>query len=129
MRECPHRSPGSDGLPVEFYKTFKDLLSPILLEVYSEVGREGEMSPTMARGMIIMIYKRQGDPALLKHFRPLSMLNCDYKVLTRIFSNRLKQVLAGIIAPTQTYSIPGRDIADTVCSIRDVVEHLSESES
>lgn len=56
--------------------------------------------------------------------RPISLLNVDYKILTKILANRVKRVIGGIVKPTQSYSIPGRDIADTTGTIGDVIEYM-----
>lgn len=120
------KSPGSDGLPGEFYKAFKSILIPVLLEVFMEIEDKGGLSPSMSRGVLTLIYKKKGDPADLRNFRPLSLLNSDYKLLTRILANRMKDVLPSIIAPTQAYGVPGRDIAETVCAIRDVVGYMAD---
>lgn len=93
-----NKSLGSDGFPIEFYRAFKEMLGPILVKVYKEIQEDGLLSPTMRRSIITLIYKKQGDPALLKNYRPLSLLNCDYKILTRVFANRLKGVMPTIIS-------------------------------
>ena len=47
---------------------------------------------------------------LLKYWRPISLLCTDYKILTKILANRLKQVLPDIISQEQNCSIPDRTI-------------------
>lgn len=59
---------------------------------------------------------------MLKNWRPISLLNVDYKIIARIMSNRLKNVLPNIISDSQTCCIIGKDIADTLVSIRDIIE-------
>ena len=81
----------------------------------------GEMPLSMSIGLVTMIYKK-GSRDRLQNYRPLSMLNSDYKVLARVLANRVKQVIGKVVGSTQAYSIPGRDIADTISSIRDIIE-------
>ncbi len=54
------------------------------------------------------------------------MLNTDYKILAKIFANRLKRVVLNIINTNQAYGVIGRDIADTVTNIRDVMWYIKE---
>lgn len=78
----------------------------------------------MGLGVITILYKNTGNPFKLENYRPLSLLNSDYKILTKILANRIKRVIGNIISPNQAYSIPGRDITDTICTIRDVVRSM-----
>jgi len=74
----------------------------------------------MRLGHITLVHKK-GDKRNLKNYRPISLLNVDYKILARIMSNRLNSVIGKIVSPSQTSCIIGRDISDTVASIRDVI--------
>ena len=73
------KSPGSDGLPPEFYKTFEHLLVDDLLEVYGDIFSSERMSPTQRLGLIALLYKK-GDRTNFKNWRPISLLHKDYKI-------------------------------------------------
>ncbi len=122
----PNKSPGSDGLTHEFYKTFIEVLTPILWELYKSMEERGEVPESMSLGVISILYKNKGSRLKLENYRPLSLLNTDYKILTKVFANRIKEIVGSIISPSQAYSIPGRDITDTVCTIRDVVDSMGK---
>lgn len=122
----PNKSPGSDGLTSEFYKTFANILAPILLKVYTWLEEKKEVPESIVTGIITVLYKNKGSQLKLENFRPLTLLNTDYKILTIFFSNRIKTVLGTIISPTQAYSVPGREITDTICTIRDVVDRMKD---
>ena len=119
-----NKSPGSDGLTVEFYRTFLPQLKDILYKLYLEIENREEMSHSMKIGVITLIYKKRGDKRSLKNWRPISLLNVDYKIIARIMSNRLKHVhvLPNIVSENQTCCIVGRDIVDTLASIRDIID-------
>ena len=117
------KSPGSDGIGIEWYKVYKHDVSPILVEVFREMERTGVVQDRMVEGVITILYKK-GSKLDLENYRPISLLNVDYKILTRILANRMKRVIGEVVQPTQCYSIPGRDIADTIGTIRDVIEHM-----
>jgi len=123
-----NKSPGLDGLTHEFYKTFIEILTPLLLKVYKHMEERSEMLKSMGLGMITIFYKNKGSPMKLENYRPLSLLNSDYKILTQVIGNRMKQVVGSIVSPSQAYSIKGRDIVDTiqVCTIRDVVDSMGK---
>lgn len=121
-----NKSPGIDGLTVEFYVKFWKLLGPLLTEVVSEIQETKTLTKTMKLGIISLIYKKKGDRKLLKNWRPITLLNVDYKIISKTLASRLKTVLGSIISPEQTCSVPGRDISDNVASVRDIIDYCEE---
>ncbi|KAJ8335372.1 hypothetical protein SKAU_G00387140 [Synaphobranchus kaupii] len=94
------RSPWHDGLPKEFYWAFWDLLGPDLLE--------------------------GGDCAELKNWRPLTLLTADYKVLAKVATLRLKQVMSGLVSEDQTCGVPGRSCSWNLGLIRDTLAWVED---
>ena len=74
------KSPGDDGLPKEFYQKFKDILIPELCEIYNNIILSGKQPESPKIGIIKLIFKK-GDHRKLKNWRPVSLLNVDYKIL------------------------------------------------
>ena len=95
----------------------------MLDRVFRQIEATGELLDSMMIGIVSIIYKK-GDRDSLENYRPLSMLNNDYKILARVLANRIKGVIGTVVGNTQAYSIPGRDIADTVSSIMDTIQHM-----
>ena len=120
-----NKSPGHDGLSAEFYKTFWDILGPDFIAVSNSAFEKGLLTISQRRGMIVLMFKK-GDKLNLKNWRPISLLNIDYKIITKCLSNRLRQVLHTIISPDQTCSIPGRSIEQTTSFIRDLIEYVNQ---
>ncbi|CAM2114554.1 unnamed protein product [Caretta caretta] len=84
LRHMPtNKSPGMDGLTVEFYRAFWDMLGPDLATVWA---------------------------------------NTDYKIVAKAISLRLRSVVADVIHPDQTYTVPGRSIFDNLFLVRDLLE-------
>jgi hypothetical protein len=78
------KSPRLDGLPYEFYKEFWGLLGLLLLEVATTSLQEGQLPSSMRNGVITLIPKK-GDLTALSNWRPITLLNRDYKLITRFF--------------------------------------------
>ena len=76
------KSPGPDGLPAEFYIQFRDLLAPKLKLIYEEALDNGYMHGTMKNGEVIVLYKK-GDPREVRNYRPITLLNLDYKIYNK----------------------------------------------
>ena len=87
-----NKSPGADGFPVEFYKRFWSSLGQDLVAFLNYSYEHGQLSDSQKRGIIRLLYKKD-DPLLLKNWRPISLLNTDYKICTKVLANRLKTVL------------------------------------
>ena len=101
------KSPGTDGLTVEFYKRFWDLLGEDLL-LSLQSGLEEKLLSESQRSSIITCLYKKGDRKDLSNWRPISLLNIDYKVLTKTLANKMTASLEEVIHPNQTASVPGR---------------------
>jgi hypothetical protein len=123
-----NKSPGSDGLTTEFYCKFYDCLNHILFKIFNTVYVEGKLSRSMRAGILSLIYKKKGDKRVLKNYRPISLLQVDYKILARIMANRFKKVLPKIISENQTCCIIGRDISNNIANVRDVITLVESDE-
>ncbi|KAJ1149807.1 hypothetical protein NDU88_002612 [Pleurodeles waltl] len=115
------KTPGSDGLPVELYVELWDLIGPDLLDLYEEMVGKGSMPQSLREG-ITLLYKQKGEKEDLKNWRPISLLNVDYKLLAKAMANRLKKVIEKIVHPDQTCGIPGQQITDSLA--RDTIEYV-----
>ena len=63
---------------------------------------------------------------LLKYWKPISLLSTDYKILTKILANRLKQVLPDVISEEQNCSIPDKTISHNLFLIRDIIPYAKD---
>nr|P14381.1 RecName: Full=Transposon TX1 uncharacterized 149 kDa protein; AltName: Full=ORF 2 [Xenopus laevis]AAA49976.1 ORF2 [Xenopus laevis] len=121
LRLMPHnKSPGLDGLTIEFFQFFWDTLGPDFHRVLTEAFKKGEL-PLSCRRAVLSLLPKKGDLRLIKNWRPVSLLSTDYKIVAKAISLRLKSVLAEVIHPDQSYTVPGRTIFDNVFLIRDLL--------
>ena len=79
-----NRSPGLDGLTVEFYLQFWDVLVPLLLRVANECFLRGSLPDSMKGSVTRLIFKKRGDMKCLRNWRPISLLNVDYKIFLKL---------------------------------------------
>ena len=124
------KSPGMDGIPVEFYKEFFDLLKKDLQDIFNNVLFQQKATPkTWNQAIISLIPKQTEKLNSLKYWRPISLLCTDYKILTKILANRLKQILPDIISQEQNCSIPQRTIFNNLFLIRDLIKYQKEKKN
>ena len=119
-RSNRNKSPGADGLTVEFYCHFWDKLGEPLVSVFNQALDRGELPESMKASVTRLVHKKD-DKRLLKNWRPISLLNVDYKICSKAFSLRLSKVLGSIVDPDQTCSIPGRSIHSNLVLLRDTL--------
>ena len=109
------KTPGSDGFTIEFYCFFWNAIGPIMVESFNYAFENGEMSISQKRGIISLIPKKDKDKKYLKNWRPISLLNNDYKIVTKALALRLEKVLPTISSPNQTgYVFKGRYIGESI---------------
>ncbi|CAM2096312.1 unnamed protein product [Caretta caretta] len=96
LRRMPtNKSPGMDGLTVEFYRAFWDILSPDLVTVWAESLQSGVL-PLSCRRAVLAWLPKKGDLRDLLNWRPVSLLSTDYKIVAKAISLRLGR-LTGLV--------------------------------
>jgi len=116
-----NKTPGSDGLPAKFYKIFWNDIADLLLGSINYAYETGQLSVSQKRGIVKLIPKKDAEPYYVKNWRPISLLNCDYKLATKVVANRLKQVLPKLIDNDQTGFLKGRFIGENIRLIDSVI--------
>ena len=122
------KSPGTDGLPAEFYKFFWLDLGADMTTSFNYAFSIGMLSISQRRRIISFIPKKNKDKSLLENLRPISPLNIDYKSLTKVIAKRFEKVLPKIINPNQTGYIKGRFIGENVRLIQDIMFYTKQEE-
>jgi hypothetical protein len=108
----PLKAPGPDGFLVRFFQKNWDLLrDDVVRAVKGFFFDSGQMPPGVNETTIVLIPKKE-DPKLLKDFRPISLCNIIYKVVSKCLVNRLRPLLRELIEPMQSAFVPGRLITD-----------------
>ena len=112
---------------VNYFKLFGFVLKHDFLSVLNRSFLTGWLPLTFRRAVINLLPKKK-DLADLANWRPVSLLNNDYKILAKLLANRLKECIGGVVCEDQTYCVPGRSIHDNVSLIRDVIDYSNEND-
>jgi hypothetical protein len=117
-----HKTPEIDGICLEFYRAEWDVIKTELLQILNCMFTNGPLLARQVQGQVVCIPKKP-QPVEIGDYRPLTLLNADYKLLVRIISNRLKPLLQEIMHPQQYCGIPGTTVFDAVTTIRDTIAY------
>ena len=83
---------------------------------------KGILPQTLKEGIIVLLPKPNKPRDLLKSYRPITLLNVCYKIISGTIANRLKEKLQKIIDPCQTAFLRGRFMGDNIRTIYDLVQ-------
>lgn len=119
------KSPGANGYNAEWYKTMFDQLAPSLLKAFNWVVQKREILPSWREAIISVISKEGKDKSECGNYRPISVLNVDYKLFTSILARRLENILPDLINLDQTGFICKRQASDNIRRTLHVLRHVS----
>ncbi|CAM2118305.1 unnamed protein product [Caretta caretta] len=116
-----NKCPGMDRLTVQLYLAFWDILGPDLATVWAE-SLQGGVLPLLCSRAVLTLLPKKGDLRDLQNWRPVSLLSMDYKIIAKAISLWLGPMMADVLHPDQTYTVPGRSIFDNLFLVRDLLE-------
>ena len=121
-----NKSPGDDGIVSEFYIRYWYLIKEELTNVIKYIFLSNTLAPSQQRAMLTLLYKK-GEREDIANWRPISLLNVDYKIITKILAERLKPLLPNIIHPDQKGYVNGRNIFEANRLLKYVIEYSEEN--
>jgi len=117
-----HHGKGPDGICHEYYKHMWNCCKDDLLGIINNMFLDCAVSIDQKHGHIVCLPK-VSNPASPENYRPLTMLNSDYKLLTRILAYRLHPWMEDILHQNQSWGRNGKSIYDAVATVRDIIAY------
>ena len=117
-----NKTPGNDGLPIEFYLEFWNEFGHMMVDSFNYSFENELLSVSQRQAVISLLDKPGKDRLLIENWRPISLLNIDYKILTKCLTERVKKILEKLIDQSQTGFVKGRNISDGLRIILDVMD-------
>lgn len=105
--------PGPDGWPIEFFSHFYDLFKNDLLRMV-EASRMSESIHSIISSTLIALLPKKAKSDTFQDFRPISLCNILFKIISKIIAERLKPTLASFISKDQHAFLKGCNILDAV---------------
>jgi len=114
LRPLRATTPGPDGMSNVYLKKLWDILGPLILDSWKYSIETGELAPSHKNSLLRLIPKAGKDPRELKNWRPITLSNCDHKLITKTYNTRLVTSIKEHIISTQTAYLKGRNISDNL---------------
>lgn len=114
------KASGPDGIPHELYYANSPLFIPVLTELFNHCLQHSIPIPGGGESNIVLLFKK-GPDTDIRNWRPISLANTDYKILTKILANRLAPLCPKVIHPNQSGFTIGRSIWDNVLQVNNML--------
>ena len=125
---CKESSPGPDGIPYSILKNLWRIFGPLLVDAWNFSLLTGNLPPSHKTSYLRLIPKVGKDKTKLTNWRPITLSNCDHKVISKAYAKRISEKLADHILERQTAYLKGRLINDNIRTLLGAIK-LSNNET
>jgi hypothetical protein len=123
-----NKSPGYDGITAEFYCKYWPKVGQLVIDAFNESYNAGGLTCVQNRGIISLLHKGKGlTRDSLDNWRPITLLNTDYKIVVKVLATRLQKILKSLINNDQNGFVKGRSIHNNIRLIEDVLRYVNDS--
>jgi hypothetical protein len=109
-----------------FYQKFWGVIKDDLLAMFKDLS-SGNLDLYRLNFALITIIPKEKDARTMNKFRPISLLNCSYKIFTKVLTNRISGIADRLVASNQTTFIKGRYILESVVTVHEVLHSVHRS--
>jgi hypothetical protein len=121
------KAPGPDRIPNNFYNVFSNIVGPIIADVVNKSKSAGSFPPGFLDGIISLLYKKKerDDP---RNYRPITLLNGDYKINMRILAARMNEAVVQFVSGCQTGFVPEALLAENIMLLKLIQAHIENED-
>ncbi|KAG7558925.1 Ribonuclease H-like superfamily [Arabidopsis thaliana x Arabidopsis arenosa] len=117
------KAPGPDGYQPVFYQKCWDTVGSLVIRFVLEFFESGIL-PQAANDALIVLLAKVAKPERITQYRPVSLCNVLFKVITKMMVIRMKSVISKLIGPAQASFIPGRLSIDNIVVVQEAVHSM-----
>ncbi|CAH2285161.1 Hypothetical predicted protein [Pelobates cultripes] len=124
-----HKTPGPDGYSTHYYIVFEDLLLPHLTAIFNHILDTGNIPPEMLEATIVTLPKPGKSTDSCANYCPISLLNADTQLFTKVLVNRIRPLLYQLVSPEKSGFVPGCQVEDNTRRSLDIMELMNSDSS
>jgi hypothetical protein len=121
----PWKAPGPDGFPAGFYQKSWEVVGRSVCDFVRRVWLNPSEVSTVNQTDICLIPKIE-QPEFVNQFRPISLCNTIYKLVSKVVVERLKECIPLIVSPFQTGFVPGRNIHENIVVAQEMIHNMNK---
>jgi hypothetical protein len=125
---APWKAPGPDGFPAGFYQNGWSYMGSSLCDFVKSMWNNPADVAAVNFTDICLIPK-VNKPEFVSQFRPISLCNVSYKIITKIIVNRLKEIIPKVVSPYQTGFVSGRNITENIVIAQEMLHNMTRIKS
>jgi hypothetical protein len=124
----PDKAPGPDGFPIRFYHSFWDIIKRDLKKMLNYTLHKQKIGGATNSTFLSLIPK-ESNPSNFSRFRPISLCNSSYKILTKIIATRLNPLLTKLISENQSGFLKDKQITDNIVLVQEAIHSSKKSKA
>ncbi|XP_031096925.1 uncharacterized protein LOC116001176 [Ipomoea triloba] len=117
---APFKAPGPDGFHAAFYQRMWSIVGESVFKLVKEAFDSGSLPPGLNDTLLVLIPKVKS-PETVRQFKPISLCNVSYKIITKTITNRLKGILPSLVGPYQSSVVQGHQISDNILIYQEIM--------
>ena len=125
---APFKAPGPDGMPPPFYQHYWHLIGDDVAKAVIFCLQNGHLPPELNQTYLTLIPKVKNLEKVYE-FRPITFCNVLYKLVSKVFANRLKKILPHIISETQSVFQSDKAISNNILVAFETLHHTKTNKS
>ena len=125
LHTCKDSCPGPDGIPYSYIGLLWVSFGKLLVEAWNYSLEVKELPPSHKASFLKLIPKAGKDLKKLTNWRPITLSNCDHKLITKTYARRLSEKIAAKIGERQTAYLKGRLINDNIRGVTSIIDLLN----
>merc|ERR1712101_84906 len=124
----PNKAPGISGLRSGHFLEIWPYAGSLITRSINDCLESGTLPSKQREGVIVLIPKQDKDQRIIGNLRPITLLNCYYKIISGVLTNRMKPVLQKLIGNHQKAYLPGRYIGECTRTVYDIMNYAINNE-
>ena len=119
-------APGLDGFPFLFYQQFQDLIKGDLFALFND-WQKGGLDLFRLNFSLLALVPKEVDAIRMEKFRPLAMINCNFKIFSKCATNKFGPICNDLITLNHIAFIKGRYIAERIITTHEIIHSMHSS--